>query len=750
MFIFKCIFEKKHLLFMPLTRIVILIALLFNFFGSTLTGQTQLPTKKEINKLISNAKKLRESGNFEKSLLISRLALKKSIALNDNELIANNYNNVAANYNELIEFDKAIFYYKKALIYANSTQNDSIKQRINNNLGNIYCFEKKKFDTGISYYRKAIECSEKISDSSQIAFTNLNIAWAFFDTGKFKEGEANLKFINSYYKKNNDNVIIVALNMLNGMFCNYKNEDEKAEYYFQEAIKLGKKLNEKSDLSYSYLEYSKFLLKRKDFKKAYENLALSNDLTQELYAEEKLEKANVEGVNFELDEYKRTIDKIESEKDLQYKSLKKSRVIVLLFVIVLFVLLLFLNSLIKNNKYRIKSNLDLMHANEELIIANRKAQESSLLKTQFVSTISHELRTPLYGVVGITDLLLEEHKELASSPHLNSLKFSARYLLSLVNDILQINKMEENKIVLDRLTFNISDELIMIKKSLSFIAQKNNNKVFIEIDPIIPADLIGDKLRFAQILMNLVSNALKFTKNGEVHLIAKQVKVHENIYTIEFSIKDNGIGIASIDKDKIFDKFVQVGRKEIDYQGTGLGLSIVKRLLELFGSDITVESELGKGTTFTFAVDFEYDMAKTVEIINDIQVDLTSSQVFNVLVVEDNHINQVITKKTMERNNYSCTVVDDGYAALEILNTEEFDVILMDINMPLINGFETSRRIRQNGIETPIIALTAFDKNEITDEAIAAGMNDIIVKPFVSVQLFKIINCHIQKAKSVV
>jgi CheY-like chemotaxis protein len=319
-----------------------------------------------------------------------------------------------------------------------------------------------------------------------------------------------------------------------------------------------------------------------------------------------------------------------------------------------------------------------------------------------------------------------------------------------VNDILQINKMEENKIVLERLTFNISDELNMIKNSLSFIAQKNNNKTLINIDPLIPDSLIGDKLRFAQIFMNLVSNALKFTKNGEVRLTAKQLKVQNNIHTIEFCIKDNGVGIASIDKDKIFDKFVQVGRKEIDYQGTGLGLSIVKRLLELFGSDITVESELGKGTTFTFTIDFEYDMVKTTEIINNIQIDITSSKVFNVLVVEDNHINQVITKKTMERNNFSCTVADDGYVALDILNKEEFDVILMDINMPLINGFETTRRIRLKGIETPIIALTAFDKNEITDEAIAAGMNDIIVKPFESTQLFKIINCHMQKAKSVV
>ena len=179
-------------------------------------------------------------------------------------------------------------------------------------------------------------------------------------------------------------------------------------------------------------------------------------------------------------------------------------------------------------------------------------------------------------------------------------------------------------------------------------------------------------------------------------------------------------------------------------------MSIVKRLLELFGSNIYVESELGKGTVFTFCIDFEYNSMKTNEIINNIQVDMSSNHSLKVLVVEDNHINQLITKKIIEKNNYSCIVVDDGFKALEILAKEEFDIILMDINMPLMNGFETTRRIRLEGIDTPIIALTAFDKNEITDEAIMAGINDIIVKPFESMQLFKVMNSLILKAKNLV
>jgi CheY-like chemotaxis protein len=345
-------------------------------------------------------------------------------------------------------------------------------------------------------------------------------------------------------------------------------------------------------------------------------------------------------------------------------------------------------------------------------------------------------------------MLLEEHKELAQSQHLSALKFSARYLLSLVNDILQINKIEENKVVLENLTFNISDEIMMIKNSLSFLSQKNNNKISVSIDPCIPEYLIGDKLRLAQILMNLVSNALKFTKNGEVEIVIKLSYSEAKMYYLDFLIKDNGVGIAVVDQGKIFEKFVQVGRKDEDYQGTGLGLSIVKRLLGLFGSTITLESCIGEGTSFQFIIPFEHDPKKTKKIIDEIEVDLTSNEVHKILIVEDNLINQLVTKKIIEKNNYICKVVDDGFQALDILEKEDFDLILMDINMPLMNGFETSKRIRLKDIKTPIVALTAFDKDEITDEAISSGMNDIIIKPFEPVKLFKIINYLIQEAKN--
>lgn len=729
-------------------RLFIYLLFLLSPFSNSFFAQSKLLSKQEINKTAKLAVKYLHAENFEKSLAAARQSLHYAVIINDNYLKAVSYNVIAANFDELAEFDKAIFYYKKGLIHANKTSNDIIKNYINNNLGNVYCFEKKQHEKGISYYKKSLEYSQKLADSSQIVFTKLNIAWAYFDIGQFNEGYPYLEYINKYHSKFGEKATVVILNMLNGMYYSNIGENAKAETYFLNAIKFGNIEPDKSDLSYSHQEYSKFLLKNGDYKKAYQNLDIFNTIQQKIYNEDKLKKANVVGINLEIDEYKRKVDRIEFEKKLQTQSLKKSRIIVVLFIAAFLVLLLLLFSLYKNFNFKKKVNSELTLANQELIIAKEKAEESSLAKTQFVSTISHELRTPLYGVIGMTDMLLDEHKELAKSPYLSSLKFSARYLLSLVNDVLQISKIEENNIVLESLTFNISDEINMIKNSLSFIAQNNNNKIIVNIDPKIPEYLIGDTLKLSQILMNLSSNGLKFTKNGEVNISANLIRVEGKSQYIEFQIEDNGAGIAAADQDKIFEKFVQVGRNDNDYQGTGLGLAIVKRLLTLFNSEISLESTIGLGTTFKFTIAFDFDPDRTNQIIKNINADISSSQIFKILVVEDNKISQTVTRRIIEKNNSSCFIADDGYQAVKILNEEAFDIILMDINMPLISGYETARKIRLEGIDTPIIALTASTKEEIIDEVISAGMNDIMIKPFEPVSLFNVINNQMNKVRN--
>ncbi|RYZ90185.1 MAG: hybrid sensor histidine kinase/response regulator [Proteobacteria bacterium] len=528
---------------MPQIRILfVAIAWCASFFSF---AQSDTSDRKSIIRLTDKADKFLIEFKFKESLFYSREALKQAIVAKDDYLIATAYNTIAGNYDELSENDKAIDIYKKALSYAERTNNDSIKGWINNNLGNMYFFEKKQYKDGIDYYNKAIGYAEKIGDTSKLLLTHLNIALAYSETGDYRKGKPHLDFINRYQAKFGDGNTVVFLYMLNGIFAAHNGRPDNAELFFAKAISQGKKDHNDIDLSYVYQEYSRFLKSRGKYKEAYEYFTLYDNLKDELYDTEKLQHADAEGVNLELDEYKRALNKIEAEREIQALRFRKSQIIQALIIIGLLVSLILLYTLYRNFNFKKKINLELTQTNAELAAAKEKAEEASRLKSQFVSTISHELRTPLYGVVGITNMILDEHKELAGSAHLNSLKFSAKYLLSLVNDILQINKIEENRLILENQTFNISDELNTIMNSLQFLTEKNGNTTITEIDTDIPEFVIGDKIRLSQIFMNLVSNALKFTHGGEVVISASLEKIENKRHFIRFSVKDSGVGIQT-------------------------------------------------------------------------------------------------------------------------------------------------------------------------------------------------------------
>lgn len=722
------------------------IALLFCFTNAV--AHDYKAEKAEIERLINESAVDFNKAMYDKALESSKQALINSFAINDPFYIAQSYSTIGSIYYECSDEKRAIGFFEKALSYAKKINNDKLYNWIYVNLGNVYYFNEIDVAKGISYYKKALHYALKIKDNTDIINTKMNIASAYFAINKFDEGNDYLKDIKDNVLKNGTDDTKMHMNSLLGIYSTYHGKKAEAEQYYAVAQKLAEKNLNDSYLINIYENLGRHYKQYNDPENAQRYKAKQDSLSKVIYSAEKMDNLQQAAIQIELDEYKMQLERVEQANSSHQKSLKESKLIVILFIVILIILLLFLLTLYKNIKLREQANIELKKANEDLVIAKEKAEEASQLKSQFVSTITHELRTPLYGVIGITNIILDEHKELGNSPHLKSLKFSAKYLLALVNDILQINKIEEKRIVLENLIFNLTDEITLIKNSVEYIADKNNDRFTIEIDTAIPEFLIGDKLRLSQIIMNLVSNALKFTKNGEVIISADLKKVEGKTHFIEFKIKDTGIGIAKEHQAKVFDKFVQIERREEDYQGTGLGLSIVRRLVELFDSEIYLESEENVGTTFTFTIGFEYDEEKSKDIINNIEVDLSTSSLYNILVVEDNKINQVVTKKIIQSSNMSCTIVDDGYAALVALERETFDIILMDINMPLINGFETTRKIREKGIKIPIIALTAFDKDEVAEEAISVGMNDIMVKPFEPSKLFQVISNQIKNTEN--
>lgn len=319
-----------------------------------------------------------------------------------------------------------------------------------------------------------------------------------------------------------------------------------------------------------------------------------------------------------------------------------------------------------------------------------------------------------------------------------SLKFSSSYLLSLINNVLQINKIESQGVKLERIPFNVKNLVNEVMNSFSFAASQNKNKVHQEIDPKIPEILLGDSVRLSQVLMNLIGNAIKFTEEGNIWIRLESEGSEDNTHTIKFTIQDDGIGIPKEKQVSVFDKFVQLRPIEKNYQGTGLGLSIVKRLLLLFDSDITLKSEENNGTEFSFSIVFEEskelltkDTAVPTKTINTIEK--------HILIVDDNKINRVVTKRILQSKGFQCDVAEDGMEALELLKDNTYDLILMDINMPRIDGIETTKRIRQTDLLTPIIALTAVEEDQIRDRIYEAGMNDFIIKPYDLAEFHQII-----------
>ncbi|REH01745.1 tetratricopeptide repeat-containing sensor histidine kinase [Flavobacterium aquicola] len=386
-------------------RVRLLIQFLFLIHLSlTSLAQNKTLSNKEIATLLRDAKTHRIKSNYEESLLKSRVALEQSIKNKSNDLIANSYLIIASNFDELTEPLKALHYYNLGLYYVNKTNNYTLKNQFYNNLGNIYCFDKKQYDKGIYYYQKSLQQSQKILDKNQIFFTKLNITWAYFDIGKFQEGLPYLEYINKYQSIFGSESSIVALNMLNGMYYNFLNENEKANFYFQKAIELGTAGNEKSDLSFAHLEYSKFLNKIHEPQKAYENLCLFNKITDELHIEEKLNKANIVGINLEIDHYKREIDKIEAsyknKQDLLIEEQSKNKKIVIIVLIILVCTIISFYYFFQNIHLKQKNKLiDVQSKIQERIInASIDGQE---LERKKISTFLHDNISALLSSAGL-------------------------------------------------------------------------------------------------------------------------------------------------------------------------------------------------------------------------------------------------------------------------------------------------------------------------------------------------------------
>lgn len=669
------------------------------------------------------------------------------------------------------KYKAALLYTQKAINYSNENNEIEAEANVTFSLGKIY-FDVKKYDDAIKSFNKSIAIFKNLKPSPTYASAYYYLGMCYMKKGGFTDAEVYFNQAQSLYDTLEITDTTDLLNLQRGIIYKSKGENDlassifntiiakpdfpdildlKAESlyqigtiemaqnrnnlalnYFNKALDLNaknKNLNQKSDI---LLALSTVYDKMLDKNNAYSYLKQHTNLKESISILDN-EKLGVDDYEqFKASEHLKEIAKVNKEKQQQEKANKFSKLISILAIALIFILSLLSLSLYKNNIIRTQSNQLLEEKNKELILAKEKAEKASNARSEFLSTVSHELRTPLNAINGIAHLLLEEKPKKSQLNYLESLKFSGNYLTTFINDILEIQKIEAAKIEIENINFNLKQLLENIQNSLKELATTNNNNFTLEIDPNIPENLIGDTTKLSQIILNLINNALKFTHDGYVNVMVKLLSIENNNASIYFEVKDNGIGISKDKLETVFDSFAQgsvgINRK---YGGTGLGLTIVKKLVDILGGDIKVQSIAGEGSSFTFELPFQVDP-------NPFQVEDKTKDYDDlilkdkkILIVEDNKINQMVSRKMLENKGINCQIIDNGEAAIEIVKNNKFDMILMDVHLPGINGTVATKQIREFDKTTPIIALTAISLNENRDMLLSYGMDDVITKPFV-------------------
>lgn len=375
------------------------------------------------------------------------------------------------------------------------------------------------------------------------------------------------------------------------------------------------------------------------------------------------------------------------------------------------------------------------HFSDTWISAKNKAEDAAKAKSEFVSVMSHEIRTPLNAVIGTTYHLIETNKNPEFETDLSNLKRSSENLLALINNVLDFSKIDSGVVELEKSSTNLYEFCEHALDSMRPLANQKGIAILIDYDSDLPKKVELDKVRLMQVLTNLIANAIKFTDTGHVSLVVKLIVSKTESAQIYFAVEDTGIGLSKHARKRIFEAFNQANNSvSRRYGGTGLGLTITKKLIELMKSDILVESELGKGSTFSFILDLDIvDTHEEVEYRPKAPKDISG---YRILLVEDNSMNVLIATRLLHKWNLHVTVAGNGAEALETIKKQDFDLILMDLQMPVMDGYEATATLRQQGYAKPIIALTASPVFDESSKLKKSDLDGIISKPYIPNDLY--------------
>lgn len=684
-----------------------------------------------------------------------------AIRLSDS--IEDNYGKAIANitlgnvYRKMNENDDAEKTYLKALDAAFKINENHLIASTYLHIGDVYSQGYLKKDEAMAYYQKALRFAEDIDVIAKenwreklhaISNTLLSISSIHLD---YKQpDEAFTLMLRAKKLQDSIGISPIEKSQMAFMFGKYYTQKEalyNAIINFDNALIILKRLDENNNqrnllISNIYKEYATSLASLNKPERAYSALLKHNEYREKVINEEKIKQSKLAKVKFNVEDYKRNANEANKEKDVLVKITEEIQQANTIFVVALVFLVISLIALFINYLSKRKLSTILQERNGQLEIAKNQAEKISKLKSGFISNVSHELRTPLYGVVGLTSLLLKDNNlNNQDQKYLKSLKYSGDYLLNLINDVLQVGKIESKKIELQNNSLSLKEMVINITDSFEYQLEETANKLYLEYDNKIPQYIFADNIRLSQVLINLLGNSLKFTNKGNVWLKLMLLKQDNDLVNIRFEIIDDGPGIPKEQQKIIFDNFSQLERNHNDnYQGSGLGLSIAKNLVDLFGSEIELISDEGLGSKFAFNITFRIDKeAKAKEDKKSFKERLLENKGRSVLIVEDNKINQIVTQNILKKENFISDVVENGLLALDAVKEKDYDLILMDLNMPVMDGFQATKAIRKFDKEIPIVALTASNIEEVKEQVFSNGFNDIIIKPYDDYEFFQTI-----------
>ncbi|MCW3103134.1 MAG: multi-sensor signal transduction histidine kinase [Bacteroidetes bacterium] len=724
-------------------------------------------------------------GRYADALIKLKTALLLSEQGNDEPAIAKCYYYIGDVYSTLKSNEKAISNYEKALqlfLKQHDTENciNTMNRIANRNmdLGNANK-DTSRFFTAIKIYTKAFDIATRAHDEKKIINTYVNLADAYNILGKvtgnktyfFQALDNSLRGLRLSREKKFSS--LEAINNIN-IGDTYKNLGQplKALRFYKEALIRYEKLGDMNWLqnTYSYIAKAHFLMKAYD--QAIENvlkgaefskkqghasdLRDSYELLSDIYAAKKdfqrsldyhrlytsykdslinentaLSIARLQ-TDLEFEKKNQEIELLKKNREIQDQKIHNQSILRNLLIAGIVVILVML--IIIYSRYREKNRVQFA-----IIKAKEAAEHAKETQEQFLANTSHEIRTPMNGIIGMTNHLKDTALTNEQREYISAINESANSLLVLINDLLDLSKINAGKMTFEKKAFRLSDLFKNLVYSLQYRSTEKNIRLISSIDEAIPAALIGDPVRLNQVLLNLTGNAIKFTEKGEVKIVAKLLKDDGKELLILFSVQDTGIGIQESKLSTIFESFTQVNaRTTRKYGGTGLGLTIAKQLIEQQGGTISVSSKVNEGSTFSFTLLFK-KLSRNVKEQRDLNIqpgDFNQPNLNSiaVLVIDDNKVNQRVAALTLQKWNAKVDVADNAKMAFEKLNEKKFDLILMDVTMPEIDGFEATRHIRKKMpapiSKIPIIAMTASALIGDREKCIAVGMNEYVSKPF--------------------